>query len=158
MSKPISVLFVCTGNICRSPTAEGVARVLAQRAGVGERFRFASAGIEGYHVGDPPDPRTIAAARKRGYDLSAQRARRLTATDFSNFDHVLAMDAGHLMVMRQRCPEEFQGKLALFLDYSESHPGQDVPDPYYGDSAGFNHVLDLVEHAANRLVNQLSMI
>ena len=158
MSKSVSVLFVCTGNICRSPTAEGVARAFAEHAGLGERLRFDSAGIEGYHVGDPPDPRTIAAARKRGYDLSSLRARRLTATDFREFDLLLAMDAGHLALMRQRCPAGAEAKFKLFLDYSEQHQGKDVPDPYYGGPADFIQVIDLVQNAARRLVNQLSMI
>lgn len=150
------VLFVCTGNICRSPTAEGVARVLAAKQGVDHLFEFDSAGTHGYHVGEPPDPRTVAAARRRGYDLSALRARRVTEFDFIGFDHVLAMDREHLDFLRRACPAPHRHKLRLFLDYRRSFEQDEVPDPYYGGMQGFEQVLDLVEDAATQLILSLS--
>jgi protein-tyrosine phosphatase len=149
------ILFVCTGNICRSPTAEGVARRLAAQLGVEHLFEFDSAGTHGYHVGDPPDPRTIAAALRRGYDLSPLRARRVTEFDFIRFDHVLAMGQDHLDWLHSACPSPQRNKLRLFLDYCQSFDADEVPDPYYGGAAGFEHVLDLVEDAAAQLIRKL---
>ena len=150
---PIRVLFVCTGNICRSPTAEGVARVMAQKQGLADAFEFDSAGTHDYHVGHPPDPRTIAAAAKRGYDLSKLRARRVTSTNYADFDHVFAMDSDHLRLMRSQCPPAHQHKLALFI--SGAQKGDDVPDPYYGGPEAFELVLDLVEQASTRMLEKL---
>lgn len=150
------VLFVCTGNICRSPTAEGVARSLAAKQGVEHLFEFDSAGTHGYHVGDPPDPRTVAAAARRGYDLSALRARRVTEFDFVRFDHVLAMDREHLELLQRSCPRLHHDKLRLFLEFSERFDDDEVPDPYYGGGQGFEYVLDLVEDAATRLILTLT--
>lgn len=150
------ILFVCTGNICRSPTAEGVARRLAQQQGVDHLFEFDSAGTHGYHVGDTPDPRSIAAARRRGYDLSSQRARRVTEFDFVRFDYLLAMDREHLEELRRACPPQHQNKLGLLLDFSERFAEDEVPDPYYGGAQGFEHVLDLVEDAAAQLLLRLA--
>lgn len=149
------ILFVCTGNICRSPTAEGVARTLANRFGLGDDFHFESAGTHSYHVGEPPDPRTIRAARARGYELSAQRARRVTDFDFVSFDLVLAMGPDHLDWLQRNCPREQRHKLGMFLDYG-SRDGGEVPDPYYGGNEGFERVLDLVEDAAQDLIRALS--
>ena len=151
-----SVLFVCTGNICRSPTAEGVARGFAQRLGLDSRFHFESAGTHGYHVGDPPDPRTLRAARGRGYDLSAQRARRVTEFDFERFDLVLAMGYDHLDWLRRACPRKHHGKLRLFLSLVDGELAGEVPDPYYGGMDGFEEVLDLVEAAVARLFQELA--
>ena len=151
----IRILFVCTGNICRSPTAEGVARVLAKRRGLADRFHFDSAGTHGYHVGAPPDPRTVAAAAKRGYDLSPLRARHVTSADFQDFDLLLAMDKSHLEILQRACPATLRHKLDLFLSHAEKHSADEVPDPYYGGEAGFEHVLDLVEDAASGLLNRL---
>ena len=151
------ILFVCTGNICRSPTAEGVARGLAQKHGVEGLFEFDSAGTHDYHVGEPPDPRTVAAAAKRGYDLSALRARRVTAFDFVCFDHVLAMGPDHLEWLRHMCPTPQRNKLRLFLQCSERCETDEVPDPYYGDARGFERVLDLVEDAATQLILRLAV-
>lgn len=150
------VLFVCTGNICRSPTAEGVARGLAAKHGVDHLFEFDSAATHGYHVGDPPDPRTIAAAARRGYDLASLRARRVTEFDFVCFDHVLAMDREHLDLLQLSCPQPHRQKLGLFLNFSERFEEDEVPDPYYGGVQGFEHVLDLVEDAATQLILRLS--
>lgn len=140
MSKT-KILFVCTGNICRSPTAEGVMRVLLEKAGLHAHIELDSAGTHGYHIGKAPDSRTQHAARKRGYDLSTLRARKVTPEDFVYFDHLLAMDAGHLHLLRRACPPEHHGKLSLFLD-------REVPDPYYGDQEDFEKVLDLAEEGA----------
>jgi protein-tyrosine phosphatase len=152
---PRRILFVCTGNICRSPTAEGVARGLAEKLGVDEAFEFDSAATHGYHVGDSPDPRTVAAALCRGYDLAPLRARRVTEFDFIRFDHVIAMDREHLEWLRRACPPLYHDKLALLLEFSERVDVDEVPDPYYGGAEGFEHVLDLVEDAVNQLLRKL---
>jgi protein-tyrosine phosphatase len=153
---PRRILFVCTGNICRSPTAEGVARSLAEKLGLEEHFEFDSAGTHGYHVGDTPDPRTIAAARQRGYQLAHLRARRVTEFDFIRFDHVIAMGRDHLDWLQRACPPLYQGKLALLLEFSERCEDDEVPDPYYGGVDGFERVLDLVEDAVQQLLLRLS--
>ncbi|MBK6639036.1 MAG: low molecular weight phosphotyrosine protein phosphatase [Rhodocyclaceae bacterium] len=153
---PTRVLFVCTGNICRSPTAEGVARAMAERAGVAHCFVFDSAGTQGYHADQAPDPRTVAAARKRGYDLTPLRARRVTSADFRNFDLLLALDAGHLGMLRAQAVPESRAEVRLLLDYHPERTGQDVPDPYYGGPEGFEQVLDLVEGASAGLITALA--
>ncbi|MBI5898208.1 MAG: low molecular weight phosphotyrosine protein phosphatase [Rhodocyclales bacterium] len=150
----LRILFVCTGNICRSPTAEGVARGMASRLGLAEGFHFDSAGTHGYHVGEAPDLRTVRAARERGYDLSGQRARRVTDFDFEQFDLLLAMGADHLESLRRACPRIHAHKLRLFLDFGRNGGGE-VPDPYYGGADGFELVLDLVEDAAGGLLREL---
>lgn len=155
MSKPVRVLFVCTGNICRSPTAEGVLRALAERQGVAHRFTFDSAGTQGYHVGEPPDPRTIAAAKARGYDLTVLRARRAVSADFHEFDWLLAMDGDHLNWLLNQRPADSPGQMKRFLDFSPAHVGQDMPDPYYGDPEGFERVLNLAEAAGEGLLKAL---
>ena len=152
---PRRVLFVCTGNICRSPTAEGVARHLAEKLGLDEAFEFDSAATHGYHVGDAPDPRTIAAAARRGYEIAHLRARRVTEFDFIRFDHVIAMGRDHLEWLQRTCPQLYQDKLALLLEFSERFEEDEVPDPYYGGTEGFEQVLDLVEDAANQLLLRL---
>ncbi|NBX33855.1 low molecular weight phosphotyrosine protein phosphatase [bacterium] len=132
------------GNICRSPTAEEVLRVHGRRAGL--ELQFDSAGTEGYHVGDPPDGRSIRHAARRGYDLTGLRARQVVAADFAEFDLVLAADEQNLSVLRRRCPPEHHGKLALFLGDAP------LPDPYYGEATDFEKVLDLVEKRAVELI------
>ena len=149
------VLFVCTGNICRSPTAEGVARGIARKLDLSDDLHFESAGTHSYHVGEPPDPRTVRAALKRGYDLSAQRARRVSEFDFTKFDLVLAMGQDHLEWLQRACPHEHRHKLRMFLDFG-SRGGGDVPDPYYGGLDGFEEVLDLVEDAVADLIRGFS--
>jgi protein-tyrosine phosphatase len=151
----VGVLFVCSGNICRSPTAEGVFRDLARRRGVLARLRIDSAGMEYYHVGDPPDPRALEHAARRGYDLSALRARQVAASDFAEFDRILAMDRGHLRQLKALAPEEAVARIAMFLDHSERWRGRDVPDPYYGGPRGFDEVLDMVEEASARLLDDI---
>lgn len=150
------ILFVCMGNICRSPTAEGVTRTLAERQGLAEVFEFDSAGTHGYHIGNPPDQRARQSAAERGYDLSALKARQVNEFDFVRFDHILAMDRDNLALLQQACPEQHQGKLRLFLEFAANFAEDEVPDPYYGGPEGFARVLDLVEDAANGLLNQLA--
>src|SRR5690349_4168559 len=147
MKERRAILFVCTGNICRSPTAEAVLRHLAAQEGI--ELQIASAGIGDWHVGSAPDERAQHHAKRRGYDLSALRARQVTARDFEDFDLILAMDRGHLRALERLAPPAERHKLRLFL------PGRDVPDPYYGGPQGFEHVLDLVEAACRDLLREL---
>lgn len=144
------------GNICRSPTAEGVARTLAERAGLASVFEFDSAGTHGFHIGSPPDKRARQAAEGRGYDLSSLKARQVGSCDFSRFDYILAMDRENLDLLRQACPAEHQHKLGLMLEYSTRFDEEEVPDPYYGGPEGFQRVLDLIEDAATGLLEQLA--
>jgi protein-tyrosine phosphatase len=146
----VSVLFVCTGNICRSPTGEGVMRHLAAKRGLADRVVARSAGTHDYHVGEGPDPRTLQHAHRRGYDLSAQRAMQVTPAHFHEFDYILAMDRTHLRQLKAIAPQGAKARLGLFLDASSRWKGEDVPDPYYGGAHGFEHVLDMVEEAAER--------
>ncbi len=148
MAVPQKILLVCMGNICRSPTAEEVLRVKAREAGL--EMHFDSAGTEGYHVGDPPDPRSVRHAGLRGYDLSGLRARRVTTEDFLRFDLILAADHANLGTLRSRGPAIHLHKLSLLLGESE------LPDPYYGGERDFEHVLDLVEKRADWLIRRWS--
>jgi protein-tyrosine phosphatase len=149
------VLFVCLGNICRSPTAEAVLRELARRERPGLALEVDSAGTHGYHTGSAPDERAIAAARRRGYDLSALRARVVETGDFDLFDLVVAMDEEVFGRLRHIAPPTQAARLALFLDFAPGLARRDVPDPYYGGSAGFEEVLDLVEEGARGLLESL---
>ena len=142
-----SILFVCTGNICRSPTAEGVLRSLCTEAGI--ELHIESAGTGDWHVGQPPDERSQHHARSRGYDLSAQRARQVRLEDFDRFDMILAMDRGHLRTLQKLAPARHHAKIRLFVE------GYDVPDPYDGGPDGFEKVLDLVEAQCRRLLQEL---
>lgn len=153
--KTRKVLFVCTGNICRSPTAEGVFRALVAREGLAQRIVTASAGTHGYHIGDPPDPRAVAHARRRGYDLSSLRAKRLEGRDFERYDLLLACDAGHHAFLSRLAPSDRRGRVALLMDYAPELGLKEVPDPYYGGAADFEHVLDIVEPAAAGLLAAL---
>jgi protein-tyrosine phosphatase len=150
-----SILFVCTGNICRSPTAEGAFRQRVEEAGLQKDILIDSAGTHGYHIGEPPDLRSTAAAAKRGYDLSDQQARQVSQEDFARFDYILAMDCANLAHLRSICPLQYTSKLRLFLEFSERFVEREVPDPYYGGPQGFDHVLDLVEDAASGLLTYL---
>jgi protein-tyrosine phosphatase len=156
-TKKVRVLFVCMGNICRSPTAEAVTRALLAKVDQMHAVELDSAGTHDYHIGNPPDGRMQKAAARRGYDLSGLRARQVEAADFARFDLVLAMDRDNLQRLVQRCPDEYRGKLKLFLDYAPGETIDEVPDPYYGGSAGFDRVLDLVEHAARGLIEALQL-
>jgi protein-tyrosine phosphatase len=153
-SPPIRILMVCTGNICRSPTAEGVLRTKAAALGWGGRLAVDSAGIEAYHVGAPPDARTQEHARRRGYDLGELRARQVANSDFEQFDWLLAMDRWHLASLKRRCPPALAGRLRLFMAFADG-VAREVPDPYYSDSQGFETVLDLVETGCDALLERL---
>ena len=148
----VNVVFVCLGNICRSPTAEGVFRAIVERHGLGQRIGVDSAGTGAYHTGEPPDSRSQAAARRRGYDLTAIRARKVTAEDFKRFDYVLAMDRENHAALSRICPPGEEHRLTLFLDYAPRLGQRDVPDPYYGAGDGFELVLDLIEAASEGLL------
>lgn len=149
------VLFVCMGNICRSPTAEGVFRHLVGQQGLSAEIIIDSAGTHDYHVGDPPDARSQAAAARRGYDLSTLRARQVARDDFRAFDYILAMDETNLRQLRQQCPEDCRDRLKLFLEFADDGAVREVPDPYYGGAQGFEQVLDLVEQAARGLLRNI---
>ena len=153
-NKEISVLFVCMGNICRSPTAEGVFRHHASEAGLSDRVFIESAGTHAYHVGEPPDRRAIAAAERRGVSLRDLRARRVSDADFDRFDYIIAMDEDNVARLQEQGSPEHHAKVRLFLEFSSSGK-QDVPDPYYGGAAGFERVLDLVEEASRGLLETL---
>ena len=151
----IKVLFVCMGNICRSPTAEGVFRQHIEQAGLHDRILVDSAGTHSYHVGSEPDERAQAAAQARGIDLSRLTARKVHPDDFEEFDYVLAMDRDNLIDLRASCPQRQTNKVSLFLDYATKFRKKDVPDPYYGGEKGFEYVLDLVEDAAAGLLSRI---
>ncbi|MSU96713.1 low molecular weight phosphotyrosine protein phosphatase [Pseudomonas mandelii] len=148
------VLFVCLGNICRSPTAEGVLRHKLREAGLADHIEVASAGTGDWHVGKAPDKRSQAAARLRGYDLSAQRAQQVTRADFSAYDLILAMDNSNLRHLKALQPAKGKAELDLFLRRYESELDE-VPDPYYDGDQGFEQVLNLIERASDRLVIEL---
>lgn len=148
------ILVFCMGNICRSPTAEAVLRAKLKAARLGH-IEVDSAGTHGYHVGDPPDERSQAHGKKRGYDLSALRARKLTAADFEHFDLVLGMDDDNLREARRLCPPERRERLKLLMDFAPEAGSRIVPDPYYDGAAAFEQVLDLVEAACDGLVSAL---
>ena len=149
----IRVLLVCLGNICRSPTAEAVFRSQIEKASLIDKVEIVSCGTAGYHVGEPSDSRSQAAAKERGYDMSALRGRQVQNDDFEYFDFILAMDESNLLELRQRCPKQYVEKLGLFLSYANNCQETEVPDPYYGGQQGFFHVLDLVEDASQGLVD-----
>ena len=151
----MKILFVCLGNICRSPTAAGVLRTLAAREAPELSIEVDSAGTAAYHVGEPPDPRTRQAAARRGYDLTALRARIVEPGDFERFDLILAMDRENLRVLRRRAPPGVHERLRLFLEFAPEGGSEDVPDPYYGGPNGFEEVLDLIEAAARGLLAHL---
>ena len=150
-----TVLFVCLGNICRSPTAEGVLRERAARAGVSDKLLVASAGIGDWHVGEPPDRRAIAHAAKRGYDIRKQRARQICEADFERFKWILAMDQDVLRGVNEVRPRSHEGHVGLFLDIAPSLGTRDVPDPYFGGADGFERVLDLIEAASDPLLEKV---
>lgn len=152
----VKVLFVCLGNICRSPTAEGVFRHRLRSAGLEEQIATDSAGTAAYHVGKAPDSRSAAAARSRGIDIGDLRARAVSEEDFARYDLILAMDRSNYEHLRARCPREHAHKVRMFLEFAAGVDEEEVPDPYYGGERGFEHVLDLVEAAADGLLIHLT--
>ncbi len=152
MAESVSVLFVCMGNICRSPTAQGVFRKLVEDSDLGRRIIIDSAGTHAYHVGNPPDRRAQETATRRGVDLSDLVARRVTEADFVEFDYVVAMDQDNLVALNEICPPGMSDRLHLFLDFAPHLEVNEVPDPYYGGPTGFERVFDLVEAASAGLL------
>ncbi len=148
-----AILFVCMGNICRSPTAEGVMRHKLREAGLHEAVRVDSAGTHAWHAGSPPDHRSQVHAARRGYDLSALRAREVVAADFDRFDLILAMDWDNLALLEERCPPAHRRKLGRLTEHCRHHDSPVVPDPYAGGAQGFEEVLDLVEDACDGLLH-----
>lgn len=144
----INVLFVCMGNICRSPTAEGVFTKLIKDRQLDAHFAVDSAGTHAYHVGDAPDLRAQKAARERGVELTHLRARKVTPADFEHFDYILAMDDDNYTILINACPDLHKEKIRYLLDYAPHLQVREVPDPYYGGSYGFERVLDLIEAAS----------
>ncbi len=153
--KKVNVLFVCLGNICRSPTAHGVFQQLVERHQLQQVINVDSAGTGDWHIGRAPDRCATAVALQRGYDLNELRARQVSSADFSSFDYILAMDAQNLRDLQAMCPAHFSGELDLFLHYGSGHLSE-VPDPYYGGDEGFAQVLDLVEEAALGLLRSIA--
>ncbi|MBH88655.1 MAG: phosphotyrosine protein phosphatase [Magnetovibrio sp.] len=151
----VGVLFVCLGNICRSPTGEGLFQDLVKRKKLNQKITVDSAGTSAFHIGEPPDPRSQAAAKLRGIDLSKQRARRVEAKDFEKFDYLLAMDAANKDALMRLCPPGSEHKIHLMMDFGEGTKGQDVPDPYYVGGEGFEVVLNMIENASNGLLKEI---
>ena len=151
----VRILFVCLGNICRSPTAEGVCRHVARQRGLDGHIQVDSAGTSAWHVGEKPDARSSQEALRRGIDLSAQRSRQVEASDFERFDYILAMDTENLRELQQRCPKQHANKLRRCLDYAPEVAERDVPDPYYGGPGGFAHVFDIIEASVHGLLDEV---
>lgn len=151
----INVLFVCMGNICRSPTAEAVFRHQVEAAGLAGSISIDSAGTHDYHIGDAPDLRAQLAAKKRGYDMSSLRGRQVEQGDFYRFDYLLAMDRNNLSILQRMAPPDSNAQLRLFLEYARRPVGDEVPDPYYGGAEGFEQVLDMAEDAAQGLLQHI---
>ncbi len=156
--KKINVLFVCMGNICRSPTAEGVFRKLVETQGMSEQFEIDSAGTHAYHIGESPDHRSQIAAKAQGFDLSQQRARKVIYGDFEDYDYLLVMDADNHATLMSSCPLLYQDKIHYFLDYAPELQVQEVPDPYYGGEYGFENVLSLIETASKGFLQNLKQL
>lgn len=153
--KVVKILFVCMGNICRSPTAHGVFEHLVNAAELSQSIEIDSAGTHAYHVGNPPDARAQETANKRGFDLSHLKARQVEENDFEYYDYILAMDKDNYALLEQACPDQFKSKLSLFLDFAEDHPLSEVPDPYYGGTKGFENVFDMVNAASLGLLDDI---
>lgn len=155
MAKKVNVLFVCMGNICRSPLAHGLFEDLVRREGLADRIWVDSAGTHAYHVGEPPDPRSQQTAECHGIDLSRQRARRVEHTDFEKFDYILAMDRDNYRLLLNSAPAHHHHKIRLFLEFAPERPEEEVPDPYYGGPEGFERVYEMVDAAANGLMAEI---
>jgi protein-tyrosine phosphatase len=156
MSK-VKVLFVCMGNICRSPTAHGVFADLVAREGLSELIEVDSAGTHAYHVGEQPDRRSQQTAMAHGIDLSSQRARRVASDDFNRFDYILAMDRDNYHNLAVICPDGMTDRLHLFMDFARRPQQRDVPDPYYGGRDGFENVINMIEDAAVGLLDEICL-
>ncbi len=155
MKNNVSVVFVCMGNICRSPTAEAVFRHYVENAGLSGKILIDSAGTHDYHIGDAPDLRAQRAAQQRGYDMSKLRGRQIEEGDFHRFDYVLAMDKANLSILHRLAPPASDAQVRLFLEYARHHVEREVPDPYYGGTDGFEKVLDMVEDASEGLLQHI---
>ncbi len=155
MKDMVSVVFVCMGNICRSPTAEAVFRRYVENAGLAGHILIDSAGTHDYHIGDAPDLRAQRAAQQRGYDMSSLRGRQVGEVDFHRFDYVLAMDKANLAILQRLAPPAGDAQVRLFLEYARHHGEREVPDPYYGGPDGFERVLDMVEDASDGLLQHI---
>ena len=153
--KDVNVLFVCMGNICRSPTAEGVFRHIVEKEGLDSWIKTDSAGTHAYHIGEQPDLRAQQTARQRGIDLSDLRGRKAVSEDFDEFDYILAMDNDNYRLLQQLAVDDNATKLKLFLEFSKDYSETEVPDPYYGGDQGFEHVFDLVESASYGLLEDI---
>lgn len=155
IKEKIGVLFICMGNICRSPTAEAVFRHYVESAGLSASILIDSAGTHDYHIGHAPDLRSQHAAEQRGYDMSSLRGRQVESLDFERFDYVLAMDRANLAILQYLAPRGCKKQVQLFLDYARHHKEREVPDPYYGGEQGFEQVLDMIEDAAQALLQHI---
>lgn len=155
MSHKVSVLFVCLGNICRSPTAHGIFEKRLRDQNLQDLVLVDSAGTGDWHLGKMPDSRAQIFAQNRGYDLSHLRARQIATSDFESFDYILAMDSQNLENIRSMQPAGYQGHVSLFLDFLDEGEGQEVPDPYYGGAEGFEMVVDMVERACDNLLENI---
>ncbi|MFZ4125807.1 MAG: low molecular weight protein-tyrosine-phosphatase [Rickettsiales bacterium] len=155
MSKPRSILFVCTGNICRSPAAEGLMRHALKERGVFEEFSLDSAGVDSHHIGQAPDPRAQETELKHGVDISDLRARNIRGRDYDMFDLILAMDETHLAKLKKHKPKECKARIELYLPYSETTSVREVPDPYYGDISDFEYVHELLKMATDGIIKKL---
>lgn len=149
------VLFVCMGNLCRSPTAEAVFRRQTELAGLWPVIQCASAGTHDFHIGSAPDGRARAAALRRGYDMSRQRGRHVSDEDFGRYDMILAMDSQNMELLRKRCPTDHVEKLGMLMAFARRHAVTEVPDPYYGNARGFDLVLDMIEDACSALLDHI---
>jgi protein-tyrosine phosphatase len=151
----VKVLFVCMGNICRSPSAEGVFQHLVNERGLGNQFDLDSCGTISTHTGEAPDARAQATARGRGIDISGLRARQYSDDDFAEFDYIIAMDHANVSDLQSSCPPEYLGKISLFCQYAKNHDEDEVPDPYYGGAQGFEKVYDLILDASHGLLDHI---
>jgi protein-tyrosine phosphatase len=151
----ISVLFVCTGNICRSPTAEAVFRQIVDKRAAGQNVTHDSAGTHGYHIGDPPDYRSVAVARSNGILMDDLRARKIDVTDFERFSHIVAMDKGHEDAINRMRPQGARAQVSLLLDHHADHKRKDVPDPYYGTLQDFEHTYSLILQGVEALCDEI---
>lgn len=149
------ILFVCLGNICRSPTAHGIFQKMIDEAGLQEKFQVDSCGTGSWHIGHHPDERMQKAALKKGYDLSTLTARKLALKDFKQFDYILAMDTRNLADIIKLAPDQYKGRIQLFLDYADDKNLLEVPDPYYGGEQGFEHVVNLIESGCEGLFDKV---